>query len=208
MSAEAKQVKKLREKTGAGILDCKRALEAESDFEKAIEWLKKKNLSSAGKKSHRTAQEGRISSYIHGEGRLGVLLEVNSETDFVARNTEFMNFTRDLSLHIAAMNPEYIEEKDIPSSRVDREKAIFEEQARQKSQNEKVQANISEGLYKKWLQEICLAHQDFVRPSQTGKETVKDALNQLSAKVGENVVIRRFARFSLGEVSEEKKQEA
>ena len=143
-----------------------------------------------------------MASYIHGAGRLGVLLEVNSETDFVARNTDFQDFVRDLRLHIAAMNPAYVKEEDIPSDLVTKEKNLFSEQAEKKSKDSKVKERISAGLYKKWLETVCLLNQEFVRQNQEGpKETVGVALSQLSAKVGENIVIRRFVRFALGEES-------
>ena len=207
MPAPASEVKKLRQQTGAGILDCKEALEASSNnFEKAVEWLRKKNLASAQKKQGRSAKEGLISSYIHGEGRIGVLLEVNSETDFVARNKEFSDFNRELSLHIAAMNPLYVSEENIPESERKKERALFKEQAQAKSKDEKIQEKVSEGLYKKWLKEVCLLNQDFVRENQEGNPTILSALNDISGKMGENIVIRRFVRFELGELAEADKE--
>ena len=203
MSSSAEKVRELRQKTGAGIMHCKKALqESGDDLNQAIQWLRKNNLNQALKKSGRQAKEGVVASYIHGGGRIGVLLEVNSETDFVARNEDFQNFVRDLRLHIAAMNPLYVKEEDIPSDLVEREKNLFQEQAEKKSQDPKVKERISTGLYKKWLETVCLLNQEFVRQNQGGpKETVGVAVSQLSAKVGENIVIRRFARFALGEES-------
>ena len=203
---QAQDVKKLRQKTGAGFMDCKQALQASNDnFEKALDWLKKKGLSTAAKKSDRKAEEGLISSYIHGGGRIGVLLEVNSETDFVARNENFKSFVKQLSLHIAAMHPLYIKERDIPEELRAKENKIFKEQALSKAKKPEVAERIAEGLYKKWLEEVCLLNQEFVRESQEGKQTVEQALNELISKIGENIVIRRFVRFSLGETHEEKK---
>lgn len=203
MSSAAEKVKELRQKTGAGIMNCKKALqESDNNLDQAVLWLRKNNLNQALKKSGREAKEGVVASYIHGAGRIGVLLEVNSETDFVARNTDFQDFVRDLRLHIAAMNPSYVKEEDIPSDLVKKEKNLFNEQAEEKSKDLKVKERISAGLYKKWLETVCLLNQEFVRQDQEGpKETVGVALSQLSAKVGENIVIRRFVRFALGEES-------
>ena len=203
MSSAAEKVRELRQKTGAGIMHCKKALEESGDdLDQAIQWLRKNNLNQALKKSGRQAKEGVVASYIHGGGRIGVLLEVNSETDFVARNEDFQNFVRDLRLHIAAMNPLYVKEEDIPSDLVEREKKLFQEQAEKKSKDPKVKERISAGLYKKWLETVCLLNQEFVRQTQEGpKETVGVAAHQLSGKVGENIVIRRFVRFALGEES-------
>ena len=197
--ASAQEVKKLRQETGAGFLNCKQALESSKDFQSAIDWLKKKGLSQALKKSQRQAKEGLVFSYIHGEGRMGVMLEVNSETDFVSRNDQFKKFVKDLALHIVAMNPLYIKEEDIPPELLEKEKSIFLEQAR--SKNPKMAERISEGLYKKWLGEKCLLYQEFVRESSESKQTVETALKSLIALVGENIVIRRFVRFVLGETN-------
>ena len=204
MSSTAEKVKELRQKTGAGIMSCKKALkESNNNPAQALEWLKKNSLNQALKKTGRMAGEGLVASYIHGGGRIGVLLEVNSETDFVARNQEFQNFVKELSLHITAMNPLYLKEEDIPQKEAEKEKQIFAEQARLKNTDPKVRDRISDGLYKKWLKEVCLFHQEFVRQnqgdSQQKNETVKTALTQLSAKMGENIVIRRFVRYALGE---------
>ncbi|MCY4321594.1 MAG: translation elongation factor Ts [Bdellovibrionaceae bacterium] len=202
----AQEVKKLRQKTGAGFMDCKKALEScDNDLEKALIWLKKKGLSTVAKKSGRKAVEGLIFSYIHGNGRLGVLLEVNSETDFVARNEKFKNFVKQLSLHILAMEPLYIKENDIPEELKVEEKKVFNNQALLKSKKPEIAQKISEGLYKKWLEEICLLNQEFVRENQESKQTIEKALNELISQLGENIVIRRFVRFALGETHEEKK---
>jgi len=199
---QALEVKKLRQKTGAGIMDCKRALQAsDNSFEKALDWLKKKGLLAVAKKSGRQAAEGLIDSYIHN-GRLGVLLEVNSETDFVARNDHFKIFVKELSLHIATLRPMYIAEQDIPENIRNKEKKICEQQALEKTKKKEVSSRIAEGLYKKWLQEVCLLQQEFVRENAKDKQTVEQVLKELIARVGENVVIRRFVHFSLGETTQ------
>ena len=203
---QAQDVKNLRQKTGAGFMDCKQALTAcNGDFESALTWLKKKGLSAVAKKSDRKAGEGLVFSYIHGNGRIGVLLEVNSETDFVARNENFKTFVKQLSLHISAMGPLYIREEDIPDNLKEKEKRIFKEQALLKAKKPEITEKIAKALYKKWLEEICLLKQEFVRENQEGKQTIEQALNELIARVGENIVIRRFVRFVLGETHEEKK---
>ena len=199
-NVQALTIQKLRQQTGAGIMDCKQALQASnSDFDKALDWLKKKGLSTVVKKSGREAKEGLISSYIHGNGRIGVLLEVNSETDFVARNEIFKSFVRNLSLHIAAMQPLYIKEEDIEEKVREKEKSLLKEQALEKNKNKDIAHRIAEGLYKKWLSEVCLLNQEFVKQDATEKQTVKQALNELIARIGENICIRRFVRFVLGE---------
>lgn len=195
---QAKEVQKLRRRTGAGIMDCKQALQASGgSFSQALDWLKKKGLSSAEKKAGRQAGEGLVASYIHGAGRAGVLVEVNSETDFVARNERFKSFVKALCLHITAMRPLYIQEKDIPESEREKEKTLFKERAMAK--NASSAGRMAEGLYKKWLSEVCLLSQEFVREGGEAKQTVQQALNDLIAQTGENIVIRRFSRFALGE---------
>ena len=203
---QAQDVKKLRQKTGAGFMDCKQALQAcNNNFDEAVTWLKKKGLSTVAKKLDRKAVEGLIFSYIHGNGRIGVLLEVNSETDFVARNENFKTFVKQLSLHILAMQPLYIKEEEVPEELREKEKKIFKEQALSKTKKPEIAEQIAEGLYKKWLKEICLFKQEFVRENQEGLQTIEQALNELISRLGENIVIRRFARFALGETYEEKK---
>ena len=200
---QALEVKKLRQQTGAGIMDCKQALQAsDNNFDKAVDWLKKKGLSTAAKKSDREAAEGLIASYIHGNGRIGVLLEVNSETDFVARNEHFKSFVKELSLHIAAMQPLYVQELDISEDLREKERTIFKEQALSKTDNKQRVEQITEGLYKKWLSEVCLLKQEFVRENTEHKQTVEQALNDLVSRVGENIVIRRFILFTLGETAQ------
>ena len=199
-NVQALEVKKLRMQTGAGIMDCKQALQASgNDLDKALDWLKKKGLSIAAKKSGREAAEGLVASYIHGNGRIGVLVEVNSETDFVARNEDFTSFVKELSLHIAAIQPLYVNENDIPEKERKKEKNIFEEQALSKAKDKKMAGRIADGLYKKWLAEVCLLKQEFVRENAENKQTVEQALNDIISRVGENILIRRFACFVLGE---------
>ena len=206
MSVSAEEVKKLRQQTGAGIMDCKQALEAsQNNKDKALSWLKKRGLSVVAKKSGREASEGLISSYIHGEGKMGVLLEVNTETDFSARNESFKKFVRELSLHILAMNPLYIAESNIPEETKQEEKKIFAEQALNKTKNKEILPRITEGLYQKWLTEVCLLKQEFVREEAKNKQTVEEALNDLISRIGENILIRRFVRFELGELSQKNK---
>ena len=207
MSVSANHVKQLRQETGAGFMACKEALsESDNNFEKAKEWLKKKGLSTAAKKSSRQASEGKVFSYIHGEGRLGVLLEVNSETDFAARNEHFQQFVKQLSLHIAAMNPTYVQKTDIPTDILEKEKELCKSQAQAKTKDSKVLERISEGLLNKWLEQVCLFNQEFVRDSEEKKQKVEEALKDLIARLGENVVVRRFVRFALGETSEPEKK--
>ena len=178
---QALEVKKLRQKTGAGIMDCKQALQAsDNDFTKALAWLKKKGLSTVAKKSGRKAIEGLVASYIHWNGRIGVLLEVNSETDFVARNEEFKSFAKELSLHIAAMRPLYVKEGDIPEE--EREKKVFQERVLPEGEDKE---KSTETFYQKWLSEVCLLKQNFVRENSADGQTVGQALNDLIARLGE-----------------------
>ena len=203
-------IKTLRAKTGAGILDCKKALtESAQDFDKALEWLKKRGLARAEKKSLRLAKEGKVSVYLHGEGRIGVLAEINVETDFAARGEDFKNFTHQICLHIAAMNPLFIGKEDVPPALQEKEKQIFKEQAKREGKNPAVLDKIAEGKVKKWLSEVCLMEQIFLMSTQGDKpKTVAESVKDMIAKLGENIVIRRFARFELGEeistVSEKK----
>ena len=186
------------------MLDCKKALtENSGDFEKAVEWLRKKGLSKAAKKAGRTAAEGLVTSYIHGEGRIGVLLEINSETDFVARNEEFQAFVKDIAMHIAATGPEYVNESEIPSEAKEKEKAVLKAKAIEEGKKPEFLDKILDGQIKKWSSEICLMNQKYVKnPDQT----IENFLQEKIAKIGENLVIRRFVRWELGE-GIEKKQE-
>jgi len=204
MAVSAQDVKTLRQRTSAGMLDCKKALEENSgDFEKAIDWLRKKGLSKAAKKSGRVAAEGSISSYIHGAGRIGVLIEVNSETDFVARTDDFKAFVTDISMHIAATNPLAVSAEDIPADAIAKEKAVLTAKNKEEGKKEEMIEKIVGGQIKKWLSENCLLEQKFVKNPDV---TVGEHLQNTVAKIGENLVIRRFSRWELGE-GIEKKQE-
>lgn len=202
MTISPSSVKELREKTNAGILNCKRALEeTNGDFEKAVDWLRTKGLSQAAKKAGRTAAEGLITSYIHGEGRIGVLLEVNSETDFVARNEEFRRFVNDVAMHIAALSPQHVRREEISEEARDKERQLLLAKGKEEGKKLELLDKIVEGQLKKWEAEICLLDQDFVKdPSKK----VCDYLNEIIAKIGENIVIRRFKRWELGEGIEKK----
>lgn len=204
MAITASAVKELRERTSAGMMDCKKALEESAgDFEKAIEWLRTKGLSKAAKKADRVAAEGLVTSYIHAGGRIGVLLEVNSETDFVARNEEFQNFVNDIAMHIAAMGPQFVRQDEIPAEIRNKEAEILKAKAIEEGKKPEFLDKIIEGQIKKWAAEICLMDQKYVKnPDKTISEYLTDTI----ARIGENLVIRRFARFELGE-GIEKKQE-
>ncbi len=196
MKISGAEVKSLRESTGAGMMDCKKALlEAGGDVDKAIEWLRKKGLSAATKKAGRTVSEGVVTSYIHAGGKIGVLLEVNSETDFVARNEQFQNFVRDIAMHIAASHPLCISVEDLPSEEVQNERRILEEKALEEGKDKKFLNQIVEGQLKKWRKTKVLLEQPFVKDSD---KTVQELLTDTIAKMGENIVIRRFTRYELG----------
>lgn len=191
------KVKRLREKTSAGIMDCRTALkEAGGDIDKAIEILRKRGIALASKKSSRATREGTIASYIHLNGKIGVLVEVNCETDFVARNEEFRNFVKDLTMQIAASNPTYIKKEDVPGEVIDKETDIIKEQ--NKNKPEKALEKIIEGKLNSFYQEACILEQPFIKDP---KIPVKDLLTSLIAKTGENIVIRRFIRYQLGETA-------
>ncbi len=192
----ADRVKELREKTGAGMMDCKKALaESNGDFEKAIDCLRQKGLASAAKKSSRTTSEGLISSYIHLD-KIGVLVEVNCETDFVAKTDDFRGLVKDISLHIAAANPSYLSREDVPQDVIEREKDIYRAQVTNKPPQ--VVEKIVEGKLDKFFSENCLLEQVFIKDPEQ-KLKIKDLVTGKIAKLGENIVIRRFVRFQLGE---------
>ena len=196
MTITAAKVKELREATSAGILDCKKALEATGgDFEKAVDYLREKGLAQAAKRMDRTAQEGLIHAYVHGGGRIGVLVEVNCETDFVARTEEFRTFVNDIAMQIAAMSPLYLTRDDVPEDVVAREKEIYRAQALEEGKPERVVDRIVEGRLEKFFEQACLLEQDFIRDDSL---TVEELLKQMIAKTGENIVIRRFTRYQLG----------
>jgi elongation factor Ts len=195
-------IKELRERTGAGMADCKKALvESDASMDKAIEYLRVKGLAKAAKKAGRIATEGLITQYIHGAGRIGVLLETNCETDFVARNPEFVSFTKEVAMQIAAMNPQYVSDEDVPADLIDKERGIRRGAAAESGKPAAVVEKMIEGQISKWKKEICLLDQPWVRDD---KKTIRDLQQELVAKLGENIRIRRFARFELGEGLEKK----
>ncbi len=205
MSVTAGSVKELREKTGAGMMDCKKALEeTQGNLEKAVDWLRAKGLSKAAKKAGRVAAEGMVTSYIHAGGRIGVLLEVNSETDFVARNEEFQNFCRDVAMHIAALGPQFVSQNEIDPAAREKEKSVLAAKAVEEGKKPEFLEKILDGQLKKWASDICLLDQKFVKNPE---KTVQEVLQELIAKIGENLVIRRFTRFELGEGIERKKED-
>lgn len=207
MEISASLVKELREKTGAGMMDCKKALtESSGNFEKAIDYLRKKGIASAAKKAGRMTKEGSVTAYIHGEGKVGVLVEVNCETDFVARTEQFRQFVKDLSMHVAAANPQWIRPDEIPAEIVAKEKEIAIAQMQASGKPAAVLEKIAEGKVKKFYEDHCLLHQPFVKePSKSIDQLLKETI----ATLGENISIRRFARFALGEgIKETSKEEA
>ncbi|MDK2905948.1 MAG: elongation factor Ts [Eubacteriaceae bacterium] len=201
---DAKLVKELREKTGSGMMDCKKALvETDGDIEKAIAYLREKGLAATNKKAGRLAAEGVVESYIHMGGKIGVLVEVNCETDFVAKNEGFLNFVKDVAMHIAASNPLYVTKEEVPTEELDKEKEILRNQALNEGKPEKIVDKMVEGRISKFYKEICLMEQPFVKnPDLTIEELVKEQI----MTIGENVKIRRFARFEMGEGLEKKEE--
>jgi elongation factor Ts len=201
MTISAADVKTLRERTGAGIMDAKGALqEADGDFERAAEILRVKGQASAAKRGGRVASEGLVSSYIHATGKIGVLVEINCETDFVARNEQFQEFARDVALHVAAApGVRYVSEDDVPQEDKDAELRVLREQAASEGKPENVQEKIVEGRLRKWLDEVVLLNQRHVNEDKHESKTLGQLRTEIAASTGENVVIRRFARFQVGE---------
>jgi elongation factor Ts len=198
-------VKDLREKTGAGMMDCKKALtETKGDLPKAEEWLRLKGLSKAASKAGRVAAEGTVGSYIHMGGKIGVLLEVNCETDFVARTPEFQALAKDIAMHIAALNPRWVRREEVPAEEVAKEKEIYRIQVKESGKPEKAWDKIVEGKLEKFFSEFCLVDQAFAKDQN---KTVKQVVDEAIAKTGENIQLRRFARFQLGEGIEKKKED-
>ena len=200
MEVSASQVKELREKTGAGFMDCKKALaESEGDVDRATRWLREKGLAAAAKKAGRATSEGLIGTYLHAGGRIGVLVEVNCETDFVAKTPDFQNLVKEVAMQVAAASPalpRYVEREQVPADVVEAEREIFRAQARASGKPDKVIDKIVDGKVDKFLSEICLLEQPFIREPE---KTVKDVVAEAIAKLGENINIRRFVRFQLGE---------
>ncbi len=193
----ATMVKQLRDKTGAGMMDCKKALtECDGNMEKAVDFLRKKGLATAQKRAGRAMTEGTIQSYIHMGGKLGVLVEVNCETDFVARNDDFKEFTKNIAMHIAASNPLGIQPEHIPEDTIEREKEIYRAQAKEMGKPEKVVEKIVEGKLDRFFKDNCLLNQAYVRDPDM---TISDLLTELIGKIGENITIKRFVRYQIGE---------
>jgi elongation factor Ts len=194
----AGDVKALRERTGAGMMDCKKALvETGGDLDKAVEVLRVKGQAQAAKRGSRAASEGVVQSYVHSNGKIGVLVEINCETDFVARNDDFQEFSRDVALHIAALAPLYVSEDEVPAEDRERELRIFEEQASDKPEN--VRPKIAEGKLRKWLEEVVLLKQVHVNGDKHGGQTIEELRAATASKTGENIVIRRFVRYAIGD---------
>ncbi len=197
MTISAAQVSELRKVTGAGLMDCKKALaETGGDQEKAIDYLRKKGLAAASKKAGRVASEGIVGSYIHAGGKIGVLVEVNCETDFVAKNEAFQVFVKDVAMHIAAAAPQFVRREEVPAELLDREKDIYRAKAKETGKPDNIIEKIVEGQISKFYGEICLLEQAFVKDQD---KTIQAYLNETIASIGENMSIRRFSRFVLGE---------
>ncbi len=197
MEITSAMVKDLRVKTGAGMMDCKEALAAENgDFEKALDFLRKKGMSAATKRSSKAAKDGTIASYIHMGGRIGVMVELNCETDFVAKTEDFQTMARDIAMHVAASNPKYVRSEEIPGEALEREKEIYRSQLAEEKKPEKMWDKIIEGKLNKYYEEVCLLNQKFIKNTDI---TIETLVSNMIAKTGENIVVRRFARFLLGE---------
>jgi elongation factor Ts len=195
----AQMVKELREATGAGILDCRKALtENGGDFEKAVAYLREKGLASAAKKAGREAKEGKVELYSHAGGRVGVMVEVNCETDFVARTEQFQSFAHELALHVAAAAPRYMDVADVPADVLESERTIARNRAREEGKPEKIWDKIAEGRLEKFYQDVCLLKQPFVKDES---KNITELLKETMAATGENIIIRRFARWELGEAA-------
>jgi elongation factor Ts len=199
MSISAQDVKALRDRTGAGMMECKAALqESGGDADQAVDLLRKRGQAKAAKRGERAASEGVIGHYVHFNGKVGSLVEVDCETDFVAKNEDFIEFARDVAVHIASAAPRYVSEEDVPDDERERERAIFEAQA-DESKPPEVRQKIAEGRLRKWLEEVVLLNQPHVNTDKHESRTIEQLRADLSARVGENVVIRRFTRFAVGE---------
>jgi len=202
MAVDAKSVKELRERTGAGMLDCKKALEeAGGDIAKAADLLREKGLSAAANKAGRVATEGVVESYIHAGGRIGVLVEINCETDFVGKTDSFKDFARDIAMQIAAASPRYVRREEVPAEEVEKEKEILKAQALNEGKPEKIVEKMVEGRISKFYEEYCLLEQSFVKDPD---KTISQLLNEKISTIGENISIRRFVRYELGEGLEKK----
>ncbi len=205
MSVTPQLIKNLRDKTGAGFMDCKKALIEESgNVDKAVEYLRKKGLATADKKAHRATSQGLISSYIHAGGKIGVLIEINCETDFVARTEEFQAFVKDMGMQVAAANPLCVRREEVLADVLEREKEVFRSQAQELKKPEAIIEKIVTGKLESFFKEVCLLEQIFVKDTE---KTVQDILKELIGKIGENITVQRFSRFQLGESSAEKESD-
>ena len=199
MATTAEKVRELRDKTGAGVMDCKEALSAsQDDLEQAVEYLRKKGLASAAKRAHREARDGTVGSYIHAGSKLGVLVEVNSETDFVARTEAFQDLVKSLAMQVAATNPSFVAKEDVPEAVLERERGIYRAQMADQKKPPAVLDKIIEGKLTKFFEEACLLEQGYIK-DPSGKTRVRDVVSQVSAQTGEKIAVRRFARFQVGE---------
>lgn len=201
----ASLVKELREKTGVGMMDCKRALvETDGDLEKAVDYLREKGLSKAAKKADRVTAEGLVASYIHGNGRIGVLVEVNCETDFVARSEDFQQLVKDIAMQIAATNPRYLMREDVPQEAIDHEREVLRQQALNEGKPEAIVDKMTEGRLEKFYRENVLLEQEFVKDTD---KSVQQMITEMIAKIGENISVRRFTRYQLGEGIEKRQDD-
>ena len=199
MASSAELVKELRERTGAGVMDCKAALEAsKGDLQGAVEHLRKKGLADAAKKQHREAKDGLVHAYIHPGSKIGVLVEVNCETDFVARTEDFQQLVKDVAMQVAAANPTYVAREEVPGAVVEKEREIYRQQMADQKKPPQVIDKIIEGKLEKFYAESCLLEQPFIRDA-SGKTRLKDMVDQATSKMGERIVVKRFARFQVGE---------
>ena len=197
MEVSASAVKELREKTGAGMMDCKKALaETAGDMQRAIDYLRQKGLAAAAKKADRVAADGAVGAYIHAGGKIGALVEINCETDFVARTPEFQSLLKDIAMQVAAANPHYVRREEIPAAELEREKEIYRQQALDSGKPEKIVEKIVEGKLDRFYSEVCLVEQSFIKDPD---KKVADVVNDAVARLGENIQIRRFSRYRLGE---------
>jgi elongation factor Ts len=205
MAVTAAQINELRKSTGAGMLDCKKALEeVDGDFEKAVDFLRKKGLAAAAKKAGRIATEGAVGAYIHAGGKIGVMVEINCETDFVAKNENFQTFVKDIAMHIAAASPMYVRREEVTNDVLEREKDIYRAKARETGKPENIVEKIIEGQINKFYSDICLLEQAYVKDPD---KTIQQYLNETIAKIGENMSIRRFTKYVLGEGLEKKESD-
>ena len=199
MASAAEMVKELRERTGAGVMDCKAALDSSKwDLAGAVEFLRKKGLADAAKKAHREAKDGVVHAYIHPGAKIGVLVEINCETDFVARTEDFQQLVKDIAMQVAAANPSYVSREQVPAAVIEKEREIYREQMTDQKKPPQVLDKIIEGKLEKFYAEQCLLDQPFIRDA-TGKLRIKDMVDQATAKMGERVVLKRFSRFQVGE---------